>query len=82
MASPKQMGSIPVANGSSAPVCPALFAWNKRLTFCIMSLDDMPCGLSNKNTPSISRPRLRGLDISHFPQRVFSRLHVLRLLLN
>ena len=34
VASPKHMGSKPVAKGSKLPVCPALFAENKRLAVC------------------------------------------------
>jgi hypothetical protein len=33
VACPKQIGNIPLASGSNAPVCPAFLAKNKRLTF-------------------------------------------------
>ncbi len=57
-----QIGNIPVARGSSAPVCPALAALNIPLTFCSASLLEKPNGLSSNTIPSIARP-LRRLAI-------------------
>lgn len=58
VALPKQMGNMPVANGSRLPVCPAFLALNKRLTRCKAWLDERPSGLSNKNNALRSRPLL------------------------
>ena len=55
VASPKQMGSTPVASGSSTPVCPAFSARYKRRACCKAVLLDRLSGLSSKRTPLTGR---------------------------
>ena len=60
VASPKQIGSNPVASGSRVPVWPALSAWYRRFARCSAALDDRPFGLSSSSTPSMRRRGRRG----------------------
>ncbi len=54
VASPKQIGNNPLANGSNVPVCPAFFARKICFIFCKILLLEIPIGLLNKSTPDIS----------------------------
>src|ERR1700738_4087241 len=51
VASPRQIGSMPVASGSRLPTWPALSARSMRLVFCRAALDDKPDGLSRSRIP-------------------------------
>lgn len=53
VALPKQIGSMPVANGSRVPMYPAFLALYKRFTICKARLELMPAGLSKINKPLI-----------------------------
>src|SRR5690242_7598848 len=53
--SPKHSGSRPVANGSSAPVCPPLAARSSRRAACRAWFELTPRGLSSSRMPCRSR---------------------------
>src|ERR1700730_6605488 len=57
VASPKAMGSTPVASGSRVPPCPALAAPSRRRTALTAWLELMLKGLSRTSQPWIGRPR-------------------------
>src|SRR5580700_1588687 len=57
VASPKAMGSTPVASGSRVPPCPALAAPSRRRTAPTAWLELMPKGLSRTSQPWIGWPR-------------------------
>src|ERR1700730_13222643 len=57
VASPKAMGTPPVASGSRVPPCPALAASSRCRTALTAWLELMPKGLSRTSQPWIGRPR-------------------------
>src|SRR5215475_6219764 len=60
VASPMQIGSMPVASGSRLPAWPALAPWNSRRTRCRDAFDESPSGLSSSTIPT-------GMDASAAP---------------
>src|SRR5205085_11207867 len=64
VASPRAIGSTPVASGSSVPPCPALAAPVIRRTAPTAWLELSPSGLSRMTQPWIGRPpRLRPIAV-------------------
>src|SRR5260221_13816637 len=64
VASPRAIGRMPVASGSSVPPCPALAAPVTRRTAPTAWLEVRPSGLSRTTQPWIGRPpRLRPLAV-------------------
>jgi hypothetical protein len=55
VASPRQSGSRPVANGSSVPVCPGLQRLEQPLGLLQAAFEVRPAGLSSNRTPSTLR---------------------------
>src|SRR5687768_5190796 len=51
VASPRAMGKMPLASGSSVPACPALPARSSRLTIAVARDAVGPTGLSSTNQP-------------------------------
>src|SRR3954464_15417903 len=54
VASPRQIGSTPVAMGSRVPVCPAFFTFSSARTCRTTSKEVGPEGLSMTRTPSMT----------------------------
>src|SRR5437763_6943155 len=75
VASPRAIGSTPVASGSSVPPCPALAAPVIRRTAPTAWLELSPSGLSRMTQPWIGRPpRLRPIAVFVFARPVLATL--------
>src|SRR5579863_2665256 len=51
VASPRQIGSMPVASGSRLPAWPAFSPPRRRRTRCRAAFEERPCGLSSSRIP-------------------------------
>src|SRR5437868_2696649 len=75
VASPRQIGSTPVAMGSRVPVCPAFFTFSSARTCRTTSKEVGPEGLSMTRTPSMNalhhgcrEPRLPAFLLANLAQ--------------
>jgi tRNA U55 pseudouridine synthase TruB len=67
VACPKQIGNMPLASGSNAPVCPAFLAKNKRLTFCFFETEKLIRKTANLSLEVTSQQAINQLRYAAHP---------------